>query len=282
MIYLLLSSFFYSVNNLLWKQGIQRFQEHSSSLLSLIWGRSVFTSLIGLIVLSTYDKPIHLVTEAWRKDGLLYILASCLGAIGLYSMLRGLKRSGLLYFSLFQALITFISGLAVFLLYGITPQSFLGVFLILAGYMLHIWSGKHDNARHDTLWFIIMVAAFTALGFVNWRLVKSNPVIIAVTVQELFIFVCASIASVLYKYPVFKPLKENYIHFLLFAAVIFLAVYVGDLGLKFTDPFVYSIIGLIVPLMTALLGVYFLREKWTWTYMGCLGLIIIGVYLITN
>ena len=282
MIYLLLSSFFYSVNNLLWKQGIQRFQEHRSSLLSLIWGRSVFTSLIGIIVLSTYNNPIHLVSEAWRKDGLLYVLGSSLGAIGLYSMLRGLRRSGLLYFSLFQALITFISGLGVFLLYGVSPKSFLGVFLILVGYFIHIWSGKHGTARHDTWWFILMVAAFTLLGFVNWKLVKSHPVIIAVTVQELFIFMCASIVSILYKYPVVKPFKDNYIHFLLFAAVIFLAVYVGDLGLKLSDPFVYSIIGLIVPLMTALLGVYFLREKWTWTYMGCLGLIILGVYLITK
>lgn len=279
LIFLLLSVFFYAVNNFYWKSHLQSFNP-----ISLIWGRAVFTSIIALLGVACLTAPWEAFQTAYTEDGSRYLMTALLGFVGLISMVIGLKSSTLFQFSLFQGLITIVTGVGVGLLISISSEAIFGVMLVLIAYVIHIIS---DSAKDTTLrwkvtlWFLLMVSCFSASTFLNWELMQVHPPIFSIFFQELVILVGLTMLGLIVKGKVeFSVVRTKTVDLFLFALIIFGAMYFGAEGLKITNPFLVSAFGMIVPVLTALLGVVFLKEKMRVSYVGSVGLIILGVYLI--
>ena len=243
------------MNNYLWKLRLL-----DLSPLEVTWGRSIFTSLyaLGLVAFSGFDGLL----AAWNADGALYLAAVTAGGLGLLGLVRGVRLAGLVQFSAYYVLITIFSGVIVA---DWTLSSWLGAGLVLLAFSLHVGTHKGDKfSLQANSWLALMVIGFTLSAFLSWTLVRRHPVGVLVASQEWFILGAASIGVLLRQgqaVGVFRSARSNWHSHASFGAVIFLAMYAADLGLRITDPFLHNASGLLVPLLTAGFGAISLRES---------------------
>jgi drug/metabolite transporter (DMT)-like permease len=278
MVALLLSLFLYSLNNFLWKILVLRLTP-----LQLIWGRSTITFTLIWCVFLFSELTLKDLGDILLLDGWYYLVASICGLIGLWGMVQGLHRSGLFQLAVFQILIALLSaiGTAHFIL--IDWMSLLGAALVLVAFAFYLNEEKKEKITQTaSLWFLLMTTGFVSAIFINWHLVQTNDVLPTILTQETFVFVITSLVSVLFGDRVTRSYKQNSPHFLLFGLVILAAIFFGAQGLKASNPFLISIISLIIPIITAVAGVLLLKEPWRAGYTMAVVLSSIGLVLILN
>lgn len=275
--YLLLSAFLYALNNFYWKINL-----NTTSFYQVVWSRAIFTLIFALIALIFSGVSVELLIEAYKQDGLLYVLAVSLGAVGLVAMLNGLKQSSLGHLSIFQAGIAAVSGLGVSFFMTISWQTVAGGILIISafvGYHLPLSKIAIDRAFS---WFLLMSVSFLLSGFVTWDIIQRQHPVISIFTQELFVFLVFTVFGIHKKIALIKGCRLHVFKMARFAAIFFGAIYFGSFGLQITNPFVLSLSGLTSPFLTALMGALFLKETLSKIYLFSLALIIIGIILIST
>jgi drug/metabolite transporter (DMT)-like permease len=107
-----------------------------------------------------------------------------------------------------------------------------------------------------------MTVCFSANTLIQWRaLTNFKPLSIMLTQESIVLIVTTVLYLILAKQKKSKTTIYSYLRFPLMGAVIMLAVFCGLMGLKFTNPFISAISGVIVPLLTVSFGYLFFKEK---------------------
>jgi len=283
MIYLILSNFFYALNNLLWKRALSKF-----NLWHIISSRSLLTSIVGFIVIITFYSDV--INTIDFPLFLNIFIASVFGSLGLICMIHALKKGSLSQLALFNLIIVFLIGSFLFFFEGLHFENYrVASLLIISGFVLYIYQIKKKNTQqmslHQLLLFSLMSIFFAGSIVMHWYgLNKDIPVIFSLSIQEAVVFL-SSITIVIIS-PSFSLVKLRYelkkisTTVILMATVIFAAIWTGFSGLKFTDPLISSLISLLTPILTILFGVIFYKDKWNYLTILCFLLISSGIYLI--
>ena len=283
MIYLILSNFFYALNNLLWKRALSKF-----NLWHIISSRSLLTSIVGFIVIITFYSDV--VNTIDFPLFLNIFIASVFGSLGLICMIHALKKGSLSQLALFNLIIVFLIGSFLFFFEGLHFENYrVASLLIISGFVLYIYQIKKKNTQqmslHQLLLFSLMSIFFAGSIVMHWYgLNKDIPVIFSLSIQEAVVFL-SSITIVIIS-PSFSLVKLRYelkkisTTVILMATVIFAAIWTGFSGLKFTDPLISSLISLLTPILTILFGVIFYKDKWNYLTILYFLLISSGIYLI--
>ena len=283
MIYLILSNFFYALNNLLWKRALSKF-----NLWHIISSRSLLTSIVGFIVIITFYSDV--INTIDFPLFLNIFIASVFGSLGLICMIHALKKGSLSQLALFNLIIVFLIGSFLFFFEGLHFENYrVASLLIITGFVLYIYQIKKKNTQqmslHQLLLFSLMSIFFTGSIVMHWYgLNKDIPVIFSLSIQEAVVFL-SSITIVIIS-PSFSLVKLRYelkkisTTVILMSTVIFAAIWTGFSGLKFTDPLISSLISLLTPILTILFGVIFYKDKWNYLTILYFLLISSGIYLI--
>ena len=285
MTFLILSSFFYAFNNLLWKRFLSKFD------LWLIIGlRCSLTSFIGLaIIFLFYPNIFSTITYA---VSITILMASILGAFGLISMILALKEGSLTQLGIFNLLIVFFVSLYLFFFENIFLKNYtIASIFIIFGFVCYVFQIKKLGTKKGThtfrhyMLFTMMAFFFAASGLLHWYNLKQEiPAILSVTVQEIVVFF---VVLIIFKFQtslatnqIYPQTRKIFIPVVFMAVIIFLAIWTGFLGLQYTNPFISSLISLITPLLTIVFGVLFYKDQWNSITLLSLFLISTGVYLI--
>ena len=283
MVYLILSNFFYALNNLLWKRALSKF-----NLWHIISSRSLLTSIVGFVVIITFYSDV--INTIDFPLFLNIFIASVFGSLGLICMIHALKKGSLSQLALFNLIIVFLIGSFLFFFESLNFENYrVASLLIISGFVLYIYQIKKKNTQqmslHQLLLFSLMSIFFAGSILMHWYgLKKDIPVIFSLSIQEAVVFL-SSITIVIIN-PSFSLVKLRYelkkisTTAILMATVIFAAIWTGFSGLKFTDPLISSLISLLTPILTILFGVIFYKDKWNYLTILCFLLISSGIYLI--
>ncbi len=277
MLWLFISFFLLAFNNVVWKWTAR--DEHS---LYLISRRAIFTVCFTLIAL--------LLTE---KGGLSFIyqplfyrivIGCLLGTLGLILMVTFLKSGSLTRLSYYMFLGLTINGSFTYFLNHepFTQKIIIGSLILIAGYLIFLW----DERRKIKLEPILlsqhlllagMTLCFSANTLIQWKaLTNFKPLSIMLTQESVVLIVTTILYLILAKQKKQKPTVQSYVRFPIMAAVIMLAVFCGLMGLKYTNPFISSISGVLVPLLTVSFGFIFFNEKLNWAQIISFAVIIVG------
>ena len=130
--YLILSSLFFAINNVLWKWIMADYLP-----LQVIVKRSMITCLIGISVLALYSG--NFVIYSTLDEVLFVNLACIIGALGLVFMIYALKESTLNNFIHYSLLGSFGTAAYLYFVENIIPQNFiLGIFFIALGFCVFL------------------------------------------------------------------------------------------------------------------------------------------------
>ena len=127
-----------------------------------------------------------------------------------------------------------------------------------------------------------MALFFSASCLLHWyNLKQSFPVIVAVTVQELIVFILVGLLLLLKQdllpQTIGIQLKSLAPFVFLIAIIIFISLWTGFIGLESTNPLISQ---LITPIFTILLGVFFNKDKYSPLALVASIFIISGVFLL--
>ncbi len=283
MLYLIFSVFLYSLNNLLWKKYLKKFDPWHAMFL-----RAIMTSLIGISILLIFENGIFQrisLQMAYRSS-----LASLLGGAGLLFMLKSLQYGTLKQMGVFNMLGVFLSALFLVLVEHFPIDKFwLGSTILILGTILYLIQLKQEKSKDSKgvilLYYSLMSIFFTSSTLIHWyNFLGDTPVLFSLVNQE-FIVAIIGFSAILYnrkksKLEFKKTIKEIYQPVFYMAIVIILALWSGFKGLKITNPFFSSIISLSTPILTLAFGAVFLKENWNRKIAFALVAIIIGTFLI--
>ena len=275
--YLLLSAFLYALNSFYWKTNL-----NTTGQVQIVWSRVVFTLIYAVIALVVSGISLDQLFGAYKQDGLLYVLAVSLGVTGLVAMLNGLKQSSLGHLSIFQAATAIVSGLGVSFIVTISGQTVIGGLFIISAFVYYHLPQSKMVFNKSFWWFLLMSLGFMLSGFVTWEIIQRQHPVISIFTQELAVFLVFTAFGVFKQIDLVNGLKSHAFKMARFAAIIFGAIYFGSFGLQITDPFLLSLSGLLSPFLTALMGVLFLKETLSKTYLFSLALMIIGIVFIST
>lgn len=283
MIFLILSILLYSINNYFWKKILL-----DSNIWFVIALRSSFTIILGLIC-SYFIYPELMNTIKWHQLKFV-LMASLLGTLGLICMVSALKKGSLRQLGVINLLTVFLTVTYLIVFENLNfKYYFLGSFFITCGFAFYLFQLKKEKAPDNSIkqyfYLGLMSVFFSASGLLHWYNLKASvPVMISLLSQESTVFIFG-ITLFLFQPPkvIVELVKNNSdkIVFIFFMAVIiFLAVWLSFMGLKITDPLISSLISLLIPILTILLGNVFLKEKFNFTILLSLFLISIGAFLL--
>ena len=285
MVFLILSSFFYAFNNLLWKRLLSKFD-----LWLIIGFRCLLTSCIGLaIIFLFYPTIFSALTYAVT---IKIIVASIFGAFGLISMILALKEGSLTQLGVFNLLIVFLVSLYLFFFENIFLKNYaIASICIIVGFTLYIFQIKKIEgvkkkiSFRNIILFTMMSFFFAASSLMHWYNLKQEvPAILSVTIQELVVFFVVLIIfyfkTSLSFHQIYPQIQKIVKPVVFMAIIIFSAIWTGFLGLQYTNPLISSLISLITPILTIIFGVLFFKDQWNTITLLSLFLISTGVYLI--
>ena len=136
MVFLVLSSFFYAFNNLLWKRLLSKFD-----LWLIIGFRCLLTSCIGLAIIFLFYPTIF--SALTYAVSIKIIVASIFGAFGLISMILALKEGSLTQLGVFNLLTVFLVSLYLFFFENIFLKNYaVASICIIVGFTLYIFQIK--------------------------------------------------------------------------------------------------------------------------------------------
>ena len=281
MFYLGVSVLAYALNNVLWKRMLSSF---APSILLTV--RAFFTSVIGLLVAFSLYNNVLVVSQT---DFLRSMIASVIGALGLFFMLSALKQGTLKLLALYNLFTVFITASFLFIFDDLDVVNYgYGSFLMLSGYFLFFFHSNKQNLKFPIavhLKFALMSLLFAASGLMHWYNLLENvhPVFIAAN-QEIVVLILGLCLVKLNGYKMIdikKVLHFKHLRFIfLMALVIFVAVYFGLLGMLQSNPFILSLTSLAVPILTFFFGVWFFREKFTLQSIIALTAMVTAAYLL--
>ena len=186
MIFLILSIFLFSFNNILWKLYLAKMETYS-----LITFRALLTS-IGSICLLFYYNPLFLFSNLLS---LKLTLGSVFGFLGLICMLHIIKTNSLLWLSIYNLIGIALSGIYLIKFENISlNKNYIGIILISLGYIFNMIS-KFEKKYLKThlknhLLSIFMILFFSISSFIHWKnLQKDLSPLVIVANQELTVFI---------------------------------------------------------------------------------------------
>jgi hypothetical protein len=259
MLYIILSILLYSVNNVLWKRNIE-----TISIPYLIAYRSFFTSLIAISLFLNFHPFESLEWDVLKK----VTLASMFGVIGLFSMLKVLKKASLQWLGIYNLIGVIVMSVYLFVYEQIDIQSsLLGGLVILFGFTLFLYANREEGIQisiKQHFYFALMTICFSISGLIHWKNLNNeiSPLLI-ISNQEVVVFLVSfCVALVQYKQQqITLQLKLHFRKVLLMATILFSAVLFGFLGLKVTNPMLSSLLFLASPLTTIFFGMLFFKEQ---------------------
>lgn len=283
MIFLILSVFLYSLNNLLWKKNLDRFDSWH-----VMFTRAVFTTLLGSSVVLIWTPEILSTIT-----GMMFLrssIASLLGGLGLLFMLKSLKIGSLRQLGIFNMLGVFLSATYLILFEHFTLNHYwVGSLLVILGSVYYVSQLNRiqtvDHSPKAYLYFILMTLFFTTSTLLHWyNFLQDTPVLFSLVNQEIIVLCIALIAILSNRrktaIPFINTIQSMFKPVFVMAVIILLALWTGFHGLLITNPFFSAIFSLSTPILTVALGAIFLKEKWTSQIVYALIAILTGTFIL--
>jgi len=280
MVFIFISIVLFAINNVLWKITLQ--ENHPLLIMTL---RATITSLIGCILVAVFWTEVLYSIYHYLAPALL---AGVLGGIGLLFMLFGLEKGSLKLFGFYSIFGTLLTCTYLYFLEELIIKNYLwGSILIFIGfifYMLQLEKKDEKNDLKTHLNYFFMILFFSASSIVHWKNLKSGiSPIFSITLQEMIVLFIG-LFSLLHTRKTIAMKKylnlKSLFYSVLMAIIIFIALLFSFLGLKITNPYISSILSLIVPLLTILFGALFFKEKMSLSALTALLVISFGAFIL--
>ena len=274
--YLILSSLFFAINNILWKRIVADYLP-----LQVIVKRSMFTSLLGIIFLLLCSNSFTIYTTF--SEALFVNLTGIIGALGLVFMIYALKDTTLNNFIHYSLLGSIGTASYLYFVENITPKNYvLGTLFIVLGFCTFLWNERINtkSAQFSTHSYLtLMTLFFSVSGIMQWYNLKTYDVVFLAVHQEIQVVIVAVLIIRYLKQPILTFFKFDYI--LLMVPIVAIAIIAGMWGLKTTNPFISSIVSLTAPIITMILAIVALKERFKWHYVSTLFIVILGAWLLS-
>jgi drug/metabolite transporter (DMT)-like permease len=272
--YLILSSLFFAINNVLWKWVVADYLP-----LQVIVKRSMITTLFGVVVLVATNFTMYTTLS----EALFVNLACIIGALGLVFMIYALKESTLNNFIHYSLLGSIGTASYLYFFEDIIPKNYvLGILCIALGFCAFLWNQRFNSkaVQFSTHRYLtLMTLCFSVSGIMQWYNLKTYDVVFLAVHQEIEVLIIAGILIRYLKQPVLTFFKFDYI--MLMALIVAIAIIAGMYGLKTTNPFISSIVSLTTPILTMILAVIVLKERFKWYYVTSMFMVILGAWMLS-
>jgi drug/metabolite transporter (DMT)-like permease len=277
MVWLLFSFLLYAFNHVVWKWTVR--DENS---LYLISRRAIFTFLFTAIALIINEKEgISFIAQ---PQFYLIVIGCIVGTVGLILLVTFLKSGSLTLLSYYMFLGLALNGSYTYFLNDIafTLKLAIGSVILIAGYGIFLWDERRKIKLEPVLLtqhllLIGMTLCFSANTLIQWKALSHFKPLSIMLTQELVVLIVTTILYLIIdKSKRSKPKLQSFLRFPLMAVVIMLAVFTGLMGLKYTNPFITSISGVLIPILTVAFGSLFFKEKLNWPQMISFVVIVVG------
>jgi hypothetical protein len=274
--YLILSSLFFAINNVLWKWIVADYLP-----LQVIVKRAMITSLIGVGVLVVYSSDLEIYTTL--SEAVFVNLTCIIGALGLVFMIYALKESTINNFIHYSLLGSFGTATYLYFVEDIIPQNYvLGILFIALGFSVFLWNQRNNSkvVQFSTHRYLaLMTLCFSVSGIMQWYNLKTYDLVFLAVHQEIEVLITAGILIRYLKQPILSFFKFDYILFMV--PIVAIAIIAGMHGLKITNPFISSIMSMTTPVLTMILAVVVLKERFKWYYLSSMFMVILGAWLLS-
>lgn len=274
--YLILSSLFFAINNVLWKWIVADYLP-----LQVIVKRAMITSLIGVGVLMVYSSDLEIYTTL--SEAVFVNLTCIIGALGLVFMIYALKESTINNFIHYSLLGSFGTATYLYFVEDIIPQNYvLGILFIALGFSVFLWNQRNNSkvVQFSTHRYLaLMTLCFSVSGIMQWYNLKTYDLVFLAVHQEIEVLITAGILIRYLKQPILSFFKFDYILFMV--PIVAIAIIAGMHGLKITNPFISSIMSMTTPVLTMILAVVVLKERFKWYYLSSMFMVILGAWLLS-
>lgn len=278
MLWLFLSVCLYAFNNVLWKLFLKGEQP-----LHIISRRAIFTFAFALG--ATWVTQVNLIDFILHPNSIYVFIASLFGVLGLVLMVTFLKSGSLVQMAFYSLLSTGIAACYTYLFReeSLTTKAILGSALMSIGYLVFCFNDRLKAQTEKVLLkqhllLIGMTLSFSVSLLIQWESLKIFPPLAIICTQETTVLVTTSLLGIF-----FNPAENSQngknqktLKMALMAVVIFAGIFAGTIGLKSADPFLASVTGLAVPILTAVSGGIVFRERLTIIHGISLVLMIAG------
>ena len=252
MLYILLSIFLFSFNNILWKKNLEKV-----NILFLVSYRALFSTVIAF-ALAFYFNNFNAITLSQLGK---VTIGSIFGVIGLFCMLIVVKKASLHWLGVYNLIgIVFSSSYLIWIEQYNFNYSIPGCLLIVTGFIFYIISTKSKPIKiglTQHLLLVLMTISFSIASIIHWKnLGISVPPLVILSNQELVVFITSCLLLLFTKQKVSLKTYKNYLsRVIVMASIIFLALLFSFIGLKQTDPIISSLLFLGSPLTTIMLNI---------------------------
>lgn len=263
MLWLFFSVCLYAFNNVLWKLFLK-----GENPLQIISRRAIFT--VAFAYGAALFAGIDLVGFILHPDFAYVFIASLFGALGLVLMVTFLKSGNLVQLAFYSLVGTGIAACYTYLFReeDLTEKAVLGALSMGTGYLIFCLNDRKKAKTEKSvltqhLLLIGMTVSFSISLLIQWESLKIFPPLAIICAQETTVLVAASLVGVFY-YPV--PVSQSSSSHLTLkvasmALVIFVGIFTGTIGLKTADPFLASVTGFAVPVLTVIFGGIVFRDR---------------------
>lgn len=259
MIFIFISIFLFSLNNVLWKKNLQ-----TVSIPFLVGYRAFFTSLISCVLVIYFYNFQDLFSLPHVK----ITLGSVFGVLGLFCMLTVIKHAPLQWLGIYNLIGVVFTAVYLFIVEKIALfESILGLVLIVLGFLAYLFFNKENDVKITSkqhLYLLLMTLFFSTSSLIHWKNLTSEvPALVIITNQEFVVFFTALLIIV--KTQTYSQIKLgisiNFKKVLVMALLIFSALLFSFLGLKVTNPLISSLLFLSNPLLIIVFAALFFKEK---------------------
>lgn len=277
MLYLLLSIFLFSFNNILWKKNLEKV-----NIIFLVSYRAFFTSIIAF-ALANHFNSFNLLTLSQLVK---VTIGSIFGVIGLLCMLTVIKKASLHWLGVYNLIgIIFSSSYLIWIEQFDFKYSIIGCLFIIAGFIYYVVSTKSKPIKivpTQHLLLLLMTISFSISSIIHWKnLVISVPPLVILSNQELIVFITSLLLLMFTKQKIiFNAYKSYFSKVILMAFIIFLALFFSFMGLKQTNPIISSLLFLGSPITTIILNIIFFKETLTKQNIFAILLMSVGAFIL--
>ncbi len=278
MLWLFLSVGLYAFNNVLWKLFLKG--EHP---LHIISRRAIFT--VAFAFGAAWVTQVNLIDFILHPNSIYVFIASLFGVLGLVLMVTFLKSGSLVQMSFYSLLGTGIAACYTYLFReeSLTTKAILGSALMSIGYLVFCFNDRHKAQKEKALFkqhllLIGMTLSFSVSLLIQWESLKIFPPLAIICTQESTVLITTSLLGIF-----FNPAEnsrnsesQSTLKMALMAVVVFAGIFAGTIGLKTADPFLASVAGFAVPVLTVIFGGIVFRDRMDVLHWVSLVLMIVG------
>lgn len=263
MLWLFLSVGLYAFNNVLWKLFLKG--EHP---LHIISRRAIFT--VAFAFGAAWVTQVDLIDFIFHPNSIYVIIASLFGTLGLILMVSFLKSGSLVQMAFYSLLGTGIAACYTYMFReeSLTDKAILGSVLMGTGYIVFCFNDRkkaktEKGVLKQHLLLIGMTLAFSVSLLIQWESLKIFPPLAIICTQETTVLIATFLVGFFLKPTESSQNSRSQITFkmALMAVVIFAGIFTGTIGLKTADPFLASVTGFAVPVLTVIFGGIVFRDR---------------------